>query len=148
MIAELRSLGDVRRIVKLPQQIKAIILRFVGPRLIQIVPNNNNNNNQIRCCLCNTEEDLAGHGHNTQPLGDGVCCDDCHHRVLEARFRRMHDTGYGEEDKCDSDGESCGAEEPVPEEHVVEEPSVVHTTYEGHKHTWVRPVPWASLDGC
>ena len=40
-----------------------------------------------KCCLCKKE--LKGYGNNAEPLKNGVCCDDCNIKVIEARLRRV-----------------------------------------------------------
>lgn len=87
VIAELRSMDDAHRMLKLPQQRTAIILRFAGPRLVQLQANNNI---QTRCDLGNKEENLVDHGHNAQPLGDGVKAvkDACNSNEVWEKVRR------------------------------------------------------------
>lgn len=39
------------------------------------------------CCICGKA--FKGHGHNPNPVEtEGVCCDECNIKVLEARFNQ------------------------------------------------------------
>jgi hypothetical protein len=44
------------------------------------------------CILCECE--FEGHGNNPEPLArfkDGVCCDDCNKKVIEARLKQLQE---------------------------------------------------------
>ena len=39
------------------------------------------------CVLCGKE--YEGYGNNAQPLSDGLCCDECNTKVIEARIKAV-----------------------------------------------------------
>ena len=41
----------------------------------------------MNCSICKTE--FEGHGHNAQPINDGICCDDCNTLVIIERIKEM-----------------------------------------------------------
>ena len=41
----------------------------------------------MECSICN--ETIEGHGHNAQPINDGICCDDCNMLVVLERIKEM-----------------------------------------------------------
>lgn len=41
-------------------------------------------NKKLKCCLCN--RDIIGFGNNAQPLGEGICCDECNIKVIIKRL--------------------------------------------------------------
>ena len=46
------------------------------------------------CVLC--EKEFKGHGHESHPLAEGLCCDACNIRVQAARIEVLHKKVYGD----------------------------------------------------
>ena len=48
------------------------------------------------CSICKLE--YKGYGNNAQPINDGLCCDECNTKVINARLNMLVDM-YSKADK-------------------------------------------------